>query len=81
MAWARKAKLRKYQPGPAILTAQELADALDGEGYLWWRGRPYHPKIIANWSWEMIRANWQSGWLRHASLTPEWISQKELEIF
>ena len=72
MSWGSRKRPRKYQRGMPIMSLSERVAAAMGDEFLWWHGKPYHPKVVRQWSLAMIAG----APLYYAALTPEWIRQQ-----
>jgi hypothetical protein len=75
MAWG-SSKPRKYRRGDPIFTLQDLVNWLEGENYVWWQHKAYHPAIVENWSLAMLRKQIRGGLFR-AALTDEYMEWKK----
>ena len=53
MSWGRREP--KRIPGRRLRTMEDFCRALDRGQYVFYMGRCYHPRVLANWSVGMVR--------------------------
>ena len=74
MSWTKREP--KRIPGRRIKSVAEFSRAVERGDYIFWRGKCYHPKVLANWSVAMIqgmvvaKSHWDGGF-NIAKLNPK----------
>lgn len=55
----------KTRPGGKVQRVGEIVSCIEDGRWLYYRHKPYHPSVIANWSLHTIMGAIRGGYLRH----------------